>query len=211
VENACRKASEGFFKIIRQVCSSTGALMVIDETQTGMGRTGKRFAFEHYGIQPDILVIGEALGAGIFPIAATVFTKKVQKFMHKNPLIHLSTFGGHDLGCRVAYEALELYEKIKPWENAHAVGQYLLDKLFTLQRIYPDAMISVNGQGLVAALTLKNEDMANRANVKLAREGIFAVHAKVATDTILLRPALTIAKRDVDDIIRAIGKIIKSI
>jgi len=211
VENACRKASEGFFKIMRQVCSSTGALMIIDETQTGMGRTGKRFAFEHYGIQPDILVIGEALGAGIFPIAATVFTKKVQKFMHKNPLIHLSTFGGHDLGCRVAYEALELYEKIKPWENAHAVGQYLLDKLFTLQRIYPDAMISVNGQGLVAALTLKNNDMANRASAKLAREGIFAVPAKVATDTILLRPALTIAKRDVDDIIRAIGKIIKSI
>ena len=131
--------------------------------------------------------------------------------MHKNPLIHLSTFGGHDLGCRVVYEALELYEKIKPWENAYAVGQYLMDKLLTLHRIYPDAIISVNGQGLVAALTLKNDDMANRASVKLAREGIFAVHAKVATDTILLRPALTISKHDVDDIVRAMSKIINSL
>ncbi len=211
VENACRSASEGFFKIMRKVCNKTGALMVLDETQTGMGRTGKKFAFEHYGVEPDILVIGEALGAGIFPIAATVFTKQVQKFMHAHPLIHLSTFGGHDLGCRVAYAALTLYEKTKPWENAEKVGQKLLEELTALQKQYSAKILSVHGKGLVIAVTLRNEKMAQNATAKLLKEGIFAVTGKVAGDAIILRPALTIDENALSGIVKGMQRVIKTL
>jgi len=211
VENACRSASEGFFKIMRKVCDKTGALMVLDETQTGMGRTGKKFAFEHYGVEPDICVIGEALGAGIFPIAATAFTKHVQKFMHAHPLIHLSTFGGHDLGCRAAYAALELYETIKPWENAATVGSKLLGELALLQKQYTGKILSVHGKGLAIAITLRSEDMAQKAVTKLIKEGIFAATGKVARDAIILRPALTIAVPDAQAIVKGIQKVIKSL
>ena len=211
VENACRSASEGFFKIMRKVCDKTGALMVLDETQTGMGRTGKKFAFEHYGVEPDICVIGEALGAGIFPIAATAFTKHVQKFMHAHPLIHLSTFGGHDLGCRAAYAALELYETIKPWENAATVGAKLWEELALVQKQYPSKILSVHGKGLAIAVTLRNEDMAQKAVTKLIKEGIFAATGKVAGDAIILRPALTITMSNAQAIVKGILKVMKSL
>lgn len=211
VENACRSASEGFFKIMRNVCNKTGALMVLDETQTGMGRTGKKFAFEHYGVDPDILVIGEALGAGIFPIAATVFTKQVQKFMHAHPLIHLSTFGGHDLGCRVAHAALELYEKTKLWENAEKVGRQLLKELSQLQKLYPGKILSVRGIGLALALTLASESLAEKAVTKLLREGIFVATGKVARDAIIIRPPLTISETDALAIAKGIGKVVKNL
>lgn len=211
VENACRSASEGFFKIMRTVCDKTGALMVLDETQTGMGRTGKKFAFEHYGVEPDICVIGEALGAGIFPIAATAFTKHIQKFMHAHPLIHLSTFGGHDLGCRVAHTALELYETIKPWENAASVGVRLLEELALLQKQYPDKILSVHGKGLAIAVTLRSEDTAQKAVTKLIKEGIFVVTGKVARDAIIVRPALTITISEAQAIVKGIQKVIKSL
>ncbi|MEW6525451.1 MAG: aspartate aminotransferase family protein [Spirochaetota bacterium] len=211
VENACRSASEGFFKIMRTVCNKTGALMILDETQTGMGRTGKKFAFEHYGVEPDILVIGEALGAGIFPIAATAFTKKVQKFMNQHPLIHLSTFGGHDLGCRVAYEALELYEKTKPWENAGNIGQKLLVELTALQKQYPGKILSVHGMGLAIAVTLRSSQVAQKAVTKLMKEGIFTTTGKVARDTIIIRPALTITESIALQIVKGIVKVIKTL
>jgi acetylornithine/succinyldiaminopimelate/putrescine aminotransferase len=211
VENACRSASEGFFKIMRTVCNKTGALMILDETQTGMGRTGKKFAFEHYGIEPDILVIGEALGAGIFPIAATVFSKQVQKFMHAHPLIHLSTFGGHDLGCRVAYEALELYEKTKPWENAGNIGQKLREELTALQKQYPGKILSVHGMGLAIAVTLQSSEMAQKAVTKLMKEGIFTATGKVARDAILIRPSLTITESIALQIAKGIVKVIKTL
>lgn len=211
VENACRSASEGFFKIMRNVCNKTGALMVLDESQTGMGRTGKKFAYEHYGVEPDILVIGEALGAGIFPIAATVFTKQVQKFMHAHPLIHLSTFGGHDLGCRVAHAALELYEKIKPWENAEKIGRQLLKELSQLQKLHPVKILSVRGMGLALALTLASDSLAEKAVTKLLREGIFVATGKVARDAIIIRPPLTISETDALAIAKGIGKVVKNL
>lgn len=211
VENACRSASEGFFKIMRTVCNRTGALMILDETQTGMGRTGKKFAFEHYGVEPDILVIGEALGAGIFPIAATAFTRKVQKFMNQHPLIHLSTFGGHDLGCRVAYEALELYEKTKPWENAGNVGQKLLEELAALQKQYPEKILSVHGRGLVIAITVRSDVMAQKAVTKLVKEGIFTATGKVARDAVIIRPALTISEETANTIAQSIRRVFKTL
>lgn len=210
-ENACRSTSQGFFSVMRDVCDSTGALMILDETQTGMGRTGKKFAFEHYDVQPDILVIGESLGAGIFPIAATVFTKKVQAFRHANPLIHLSTFGGHDLGCRVAYAALELYENIKPWENASAVGRYLLEGLTAIQKSHPDKIASVNGKGLLLSISMHSEDSALKTLAMCAKEGMFAAQGIIARDAIVIRPALTITTAIADSIMKAVSKALKSI
>ncbi len=211
VENACRSATEGFFNIMRTVCNKTGTLMILDETQTGMGRTGKKFAFEHYGVEPDILVIGEALSAGIFPIAATAFTKKVQKFMHQHPLIHLSTFGGHDLGCRVAYEALELYEKTKPWENAGDIGQKLLEELTSLQKQYPGKILSVHGRGLAIAVTLRNSEVAQKAVTKLVKAGIFTATGKVARNAIIIRPALTITRETAKTIAHSIRSVVKTL
>ncbi|MHB8085613.1 MAG: aminotransferase class III-fold pyridoxal phosphate-dependent enzyme, partial [Dehalococcoidia bacterium] len=97
-----------YFMHARQVCSEKGALLIIDEVQTGLGRTGKLWGIEHFGVTPDIIVIGKGLSGGIYPMAATCFKRELESFFHQNPFIHVSTFGGAEVGCPVAMKVLEI-------------------------------------------------------------------------------------------------------
>ncbi len=210
-ENGCRSAGSDYFALMRKLCSQTGALLVLDETQTGMGRTGRKFAFEYLGIEPDVLVIGEALGAGMFPIAATLFTKKVQKFMNNHPLIHLSTFGGHDLGCMVACAALESYEGMSPWKNAAHLGSELLKGLEVIRKAHPSVIRSVSGMGLLVSINTDSEATAAAFCRGLAREGVLAARGDVARHSVVLRPPLIITRDEVTAILKAAGKTVSGI
>lgn len=90
------------------LCDRHGALLIVDEVQSGLGRTGKMWAIEHWGIEPDVLVTGKGLSGGIYPIAATCYRAKLNAFLHEHPFIHISTFGGAEIGCTVALKVLEL-------------------------------------------------------------------------------------------------------
>lgn len=205
-ENTCRTSGREFFKALRDACSQKGALLIIDETQTGMGRTGKKFAFEDTGVFPDILIVGESIGAGMFPITATLYTKKIKKFVDNHPLIHLSTFGGHDLGCRVACRALELYNEKKPWKTAEKTGEEIIRALENLSRQYPDKLKSVTGRGLLISLNTPSEKEGLTLCRKLAENGIIAAQGEVARQSVVLRPPLIIGKEEVDLIINAVEK-----
>ena len=203
-ENHCRGTDRKYLLGLKNICRENGALLVVDETQTGMGRTGKRFAFEHYGVEPDIVIIGESLGAGVFPIAATVFTQKVNAFMNEHPLIHLSTFGGADLGCVVACKALQVYRQTRPWENAASLGALLKAGIEKIVERYGGTIGSVAGLGLLLSLDLKSPGEARTFCKKLARAGVLASTGAVAKQTVLLRPSLTIARKDADRILESI-------
>jgi acetylornithine/succinyldiaminopimelate/putrescine aminotransferase len=203
-ENHCRQADKRYISELQRICRENGALFVVDETQTGMGRTGEKFAFEHYGLQPDIVVIGESIGAGVFPIAATVFTQKVNAFMNEHPLIHLSTFGGADLGCVVACKAVQVYKQTRPWENAASLGKLLKDGIEKIIERQGGVIGSVAGLGLLLSLDLKIETAARAFCKNLAGAGVLASPGAVARQTVVLRPSLTIASKDVDRILEAI-------
>ena len=143
-------------------------------------------------------MIGESLGGGIFPIAATVFPQKLNKFMNAHPMIHLSTFGGSDLGCRVASAALTEYEKIKPWENAARQGKSLILELSVIMKQYPGVIKGLTGEGLLLALDLETDKKALTFCRELATAGLLALPGDVAKQTIILRPGLLI-----DDTARA--------
>ncbi|HOI11302.1 MAG TPA: aminotransferase class III-fold pyridoxal phosphate-dependent enzyme, partial [Myxococcota bacterium] len=125
IENGCARVPDGLLRDLRRRCDRRGALLVFDETQTALGRTGHRFASEPSGAVPDMLVLGESLGGGLFPIAATVFTQRVNAWLNRHPMIHLSTFGGSDVGCMVARETLALIGRLAPWRDAAARGAVL--------------------------------------------------------------------------------------
>ncbi|NLH47635.1 MAG: aspartate aminotransferase family protein [Myxococcales bacterium] len=205
-ENHCRPASADYLRALRRLCTETGVLLVLDETQTGLGRTGKRFAFEHAGIEPDVLIIGEALGAGVFPIAATLFTPAINKFMNAHPLIHLSTFGGSDLGCRIGARALEIYAAVAPWENAAALGRSLQEKLQTIAARHSRLIESIAGDGLLYSLAFAGPAEAEAFCRRLAAHGVLAVPGKVATNTVVLRPNLTIGQAEADRLLQAVEK-----
>lgn len=204
-ENGCHTAEPAYLRAIEAACRRSDALLIIDETQTNFGRTGSRFAFESAGVSPDVLVLGEALGGGMFPIAATMLTQRVNAFMNAHPMIHLSTFGGSDLGCRVASKALEIYERDVPWRNAAARGDQLLDRLRGLAAKPGSPIRGVNGQGLLIALEFETEDRAVAFCRDAARNGLLVLPGEVARNCVLIRPGLMLSEREADELLAVVG------
>lgn len=199
VENGCRIADPAYYKAMRKICTGKGAMLVFDETQTGFGRTGKKFAYEHFDIEPDILLMGEAMGGGVFPMTALMFSRKTKKFFDKHPLIDLHTFGGHDVGCIVAMKALDLYDSMKPWENASLIGEKLNAALSKLAAQYP-GKVTVQGIGLLQSLIFTRSETARRFCREARSRGFLVVQGEVAANSVVFRPSLMINASDVLEI-----------
>ncbi len=195
-ENHCRTAAPAYLEHLEALCKTRGALLILDETQTNFGRTGRRFAFEVSSAVPDMLVLGEALGGGMFPIAATLLTQRVNAFLNRHPMIHLSTFGGSDVGCRVASRALELYEEHRPWENAAKMGTLLRARIEALVEQYPGTVGGVAGAGLLLSLDLCVPEKADAFCRAAAEAGLLLLPGKVARHTVLVRPSLLITEAE---------------
>jgi acetylornithine/succinyldiaminopimelate/putrescine aminotransferase len=202
-EAGCRVTEGRYLQALRRICDDRGVLLVVDETQTGLGRTGHRFAFQSAGVAPDVVVVGEALAAGAFPICATVFPQRLNDVLNKHPLIHLSTFGGHDVGCVVAQRALEVYERERPWQNAAAMGERLKQGLQTLADTHETLVGGIDGAGLLLAIRLKDEKLAGAFCRGLAEEGVLALPGVVARASVVLRPSLLIGEAEVDRVLAA--------
>ncbi len=204
VENHCRAVSPEYALAIERACRKTGALLVADETQTNFGRTGARFAYGALGISPDILVLGEALGGGVFPIAATLLTQEVNRFMNAHPMIHLSTFGGSDIGCRVGLKALEAYARLEPWRNAAAMGARLLDALRGIAARPGAPFRDAAGTGLALSLDCGTEESAREFCRRAASNGLLVLPGAVARHAVVLRPSLLLTADEADAIVAAV-------
>lgn len=204
-ENYCRQVSEEYVRGLAELCRINGALLVFDETQTNFGRTGAKFAFEVLGVSPDILVLGEALGGGVFPITVTLMTQRVNSFLNKHPLIHLSTFGGADVGCRVALKALELYARLEPWNNAKEQGGILMKGIADLVMAGGSPIRGAVGKGLLISLDLGTPEAAAGFCRNAAANGLILMPGEVAKHTVLLRPSLLINEAETQEIMAAIS------
>ncbi|AEV17002.1 Acetylornithine/acetyl-lysine aminotransferase [Thermus sp. CCB_US3_UF1] len=150
-EGGVRPATPEFLQAAREVTREKGALLILDEIQTGMGRTGKRFAFEHYGVVPDILTLAKALGGGV-PIGAAVMREEVARSMPKGG--HGTTFGGNPLAMAAGVAALRYLERTRLWERAAELGPWFMDKL---REIPSPKVREVRGLGLMVGLELKEK------------------------------------------------------
>ena len=210
-ENNCRIASVEYLKQIRALCDKAGAKLIIDESQTGFGRTGKKFAFENAGVYPDILIIGEAMTSGVFPMTAMVFTSELKNLFDVHPLIHLCTFGGHDAGCHVAMAALDEYEYLKPWDNAAVMGGRLMDGLKGMVSECKAGKISINGQGLLVSIAFDSENNARAFCLQAIKNGVLLKQGKVDRKSVVIRPVLTITEAETDMILKGVKEALKGI
>lgn len=156
-----------FMKALRQKCSETGALLMLDEIQAGIGRTGKNFAFEHYDIVPDVLILGKALGGGL-PIGAVVAERSLMEQLSHSPLLgHITTFGGHPLICAAANAGLEVLRDEISLEHVQKMGCRLHAKLSA----HP-AVKEVRSLGLFFAVDLESEDAVMQVVMDGLEKGI---------------------------------------
>ncbi len=151
-EGGIRPATREYLQAARDICTQAGALLVIDEIQTGCGRTGAFYAFEHYGIAPDAVTLAKGLGGGV-PIGALIAREEACAF---KPLEHGSTFGGSPLVCAAANATLDAMEEEKLLEQVRSNGEWLMEKLNALKARHP-CIVEVRGKGLMLAMEMKVE------------------------------------------------------
>ena len=190
---------------VRKVCSENNVLLILDEIQSGLGRTGKMFAFEHSSIKPDGLILGKALGGGMLPISCFLSTKEVMQWFV--PGSHGSTFGGFPLAAVIGKRALELIEEEKLVENSMQQGTYFLEKL---KEITSPIILEVRGSGLWIALEIdKNIVEARNFCERLLRKGMLC--KETHESTVRLAPPLVIKKREIDIALSIIKETINEI
>jgi ornithine--oxo-acid transaminase len=191
---------EGFLKEASEICTRNRVLLMADEIQSGLGRTGKLFAYMHEGIRPDVLIIGKALGGGFYPISAVVASKEILGVFH--PGDHGSTFGGNPLGCAVARAALRVVVEEDLSARSAELGAYFLGLLLSLRS--PDVK-EVRGRGLWIGLELHHP--ARPYCEALKEEGILCkeTHEKV----IRIAPPLVIKRSEIDWAFERIRKVVE--
>ena len=192
-----------YLATVREACDRVGALLILDEIQTGLGRTGRWWASEHYGVVPDIMTTAKSLGGSLVPISATVFTEELREFLVPNPFIHLSTFGGSDLACAVALEVLDVIEETGLVDHAAAMGTRLFDGLHRIALAYPQFIAEVRGLGLMAGVQYVEDSLGPRMSYHLSQHGVLAVYSGNQPAVMRLMPSLVIEADEVDFLLDA--------
>lgn len=183
---------KGWLKKVREICDKYNILFILDEIQTGMGRTGKNFAYMHEDILPDGLCVGKAIGGGLFPVSAFVAKTDVMNVF--DPGSHGSTWGGNPLASAIGLASLEVLEEEKLAEQSAEKGLYLMDKL---KEISSDAIADIRGAGLWVGVDLDPEKVsAHDVCVRMMNRGVLS---KETHETVVrFAPPLTIAKEQID-------------
>jgi acetylornithine/N-succinyldiaminopimelate aminotransferase len=195
-EGGIRPLSPEFLQTARQLTRRTGALLILDEIQCGLGRTGKYFAYQHYGIKPDVITVAKPLAAGL-PLGAILATNQVASGFH--PGMHGTTFGGGPLACAVAIEFLNILEGLLG--HVKELGGYFHAKLEGL-KVRHGSVREVRGMGLMLGLELNSGDTAKAVVAQLLGQGILINRTH---ETVLrFLPPYTIQKRHVDQVVRAL-------
>lgn len=186
-----RVPSSAWMSALRKRCTATGALLVFDEVQTGFGRTGSRFAFEHFGVVPDILVLGKALGGGL-PMGAFVSSRERMALLTHDPVLgHITTFGGHPLVCAAGLAALEVLEREELAVNAECMG-----RLFKELLVHP-LIREVRGKGLMLAVDLGDADLVQRTVAACLRAGVLGFWFLSCPTAFRIAPPLVIGEEEV--------------
>jgi ornithine--oxo-acid transaminase len=184
--------SQGYLKECHELCRKNNVLFVADEIQTGLGRTGKMFACQHEGIQPDVFVLGKAMSGGFYPVSAVASRKDILELF--KPGEHGSTFAGNPLACAISREALKVLVREKLPENAVKMGGYLMERLKTIKSKH---IKEIRGRGLLVGVELYPEaGGARRFCEALAKRNLLC--KETHDNVIRFAPPLVITKKDID-------------
>jgi putrescine aminotransferase len=201
----------GYWPKLREICTRYGVLLIADEVQTGMGRTGKMFAVEHWDVAPDILCLGKALGGGVMPLSAFMSTPEIWKVLEPNPFLHSSTFGGNPLACAAGIAAVNVtLEEDLPGQAA-VTGEYFLAELKKIRKRHAEHVVEVRGLGLLIGLEFVDTDLGYAVAAGLFRRGVLVAGTLLNAKTIRFEPALNIPRPLVDEVLEKLDDTLKEL
>ncbi len=190
-EGGVRVPRDGYLAGLREICDQRGALLILDEVQTGVGRTGRMFACEHEGVAPDVMTLGKGLGGG-FPVAAFLSTEEVARSVQLGD--HGTTFGGNPLACAAADTVLRVVSEEKLAERAARLGEQLLQRLRGFVRERPELASEARGRGLLVGLVLRDPERAAGAQRRALERGVLV--NVTAGNVVRFFPPLNVPEED---------------
>jgi len=191
----------GYFAEIRTICDERGALLLVDEVQTGLGRTGRWWGIQHEGVVPDAIIIGKGLSGGIYPITATLLTTQMHAVLDSeaNPFVHISTFGGAELGCVAAQAVLDIVGEPGFLDHVEALSE-------RFRETFEPLPFELRRRGLFMGLRFSSEMEAMGALLRIMQQGIFCFPAGNDRRVIQFLPPLILTDDEAEDLISRMMK-----
>jgi len=200
---------DGYLKKVKNACEQNRSLLILDEVQAGLGRTGKLWAFEHFDVIPDMVVLAKGLSGGIYPMSATVIDKKLETVFHKDPFIHISTSGGSELGAVVTKKVLEITSDFEFLKHVNTLSGLFQTELEKLQQKHSNFFKGIRIKGLMIGLELKDE-LAGPVLTKTAYDNdLLIVYANNDKTIVQFLPPLIMEEKDMEFVIKQLDKAIK--
>ena len=190
---------EGYLARAKQICEDAGALLICDEVQTGLGRTGKWWGCDWDGVEPDIMTMGKALGGGVMPIGAFIARPEVWSIFEENPYVHTSTFGGNPLACAAGLGALAAVEEEDLCARALERGRQLMDGLAGMVGEFEQMIAEVRGRGLFIGIEFTDPDIAGLVIAAMSGRGLLAAYTMNKPRVIRFEPPLIVTEEEADE------------
>jgi acetylornithine/succinyldiaminopimelate/putrescine aminotransferase len=197
---------KAYLQEVRNICNRNNVLLILDEVQSGLGRTGKLWAFEHYDIIPDIVVLGKGLSGGLYPISATVLREELESVFHKDPFIHISTFGGAEIGCTVAQRVLKISSDKIFLAHVNTLAERFADGVKVLQNKHPKYLIGLHQLGLMMGLKCSDEFCGPVLTKTAYNNDLLLVYANNDPSVCQFLPPLVMELEQVDLVIKKLDK-----
>lgn len=203
---------DDFWPRIRTATKKYGALLIADEVQTGLGRTGKLWGVDHWNVTPDILTVAKSLGGGVMPISATCTTEEIfHPMMYPNPFMHTTTTGGGALACSAAIAAIHVTLRERLWEQVAEKGDYVIDKLQKFAAQYPQIYEKITGKGLLIGMHFKSSEIGYKVAAGLFQRNVLVAGTLISAQTIRIEPPLIISYEQLDTLLDRLEDVLKSV
>lgn len=196
----------GYLKQVEEICHKKGALLIMDEVQTGIGRTGKWFGCNYDDVKPDLMAVAKALGGGIMPIGAVIGTENAWQGLVEAPFLHTSTFGGGELACVAGLTTLDVIEKENLLDKAAQNGRYLLDGLRKLKNKFPEVIQDVRGRGMMLGMELVKEGAGGMLMSLLIEKDVLVAYTLNNPKVIRLEPPLVMPRNVLDKVLEKLDE-----
>lgn len=197
-EGGIRVPSDDYLPAARELCTRRGALLIFDEVQTGLGRTGKMFGCDHTNVVPDIMCMGKALSGGVIPCAAFHSTDEIWKVFHPNPFYHTSTFGANPMATTAAAATIQTLQEENLVENSAAMGRHFLAGLKRLHEQFPDLIRDVRGRGLLIGVEIVNAERGESIASRMFDRDVLVAYTLNKPEVIRIEPPLIITRELID-------------
>lgn len=202
---------DDFWPRLRELCDKYGVLLIADEVQTGFGRTGKIFGVDHWGVTPDIMCFGKALGGGVVPMSGFFSTAKIWKVMEPNPFMHTTTTGGNPIACAAALAAITVMQEEDLPAQAARKGEYVKGRLNELSKKYPGIFQKITGRGLLIGMEFVNDEIGYKLAAGLFARGVMTAGTLINAKCIRFEPALNIPMETLDKALSIMEEVIKEV